>query len=450
MKVKSIRNLLEKLKNIFALIVIALLLLLYFGVFAPLKMELETSLENNFRNLVSISEQNVENYLDRSLESVNSLSSRTMIKNKLESHVNGDLGINELRDYTQPKYADGVKVLDNAVSAYRLCSEHIVAHFGEEKLSLINSYDFDELKNQEIKIDTEKNYIINKSTIIDDSGNRLGLDFIIIDFENIMDNINDGRIDYSIIRSMENPQKTAVQKNDDGLIVEYRKLLATDYWLKAEMPSGILYDNLNTITTQIVLAVLFAVFLISAAVIKSLESTSQELVKELKEDLKEKTEMAEKDDLLDIYNRNKFREEIQKEMERASRYGSKLSLIMFDIDYFKEINDNHGHKKGDQILIQIVNMVKAEIRKQDILARYGGDEFLLLCPESSADESFQLAERLRDSIDNYESRKIDQLSCSFGVTSYDAENDDSESFIQRADAALYKAKELGRNKVCRK
>jgi hypothetical protein len=125
------------MKYLIIFTVIVLILFFYFGVFSPVKTQLEESLNQNFKNSVSITEINVENKLKRCKEGAESLSSRTMIKNKLAEYKAGDLSLQELRGYTQDKYVDGVKVLENIVSAFRISEEEIIASLGEKELMIL-------------------------------------------------------------------------------------------------------------------------------------------------------------------------------------------------------------------------------------------------------------------------------------------------------------------------
>ena len=118
---------------------------------------------------------------------------------------------------------------------------------------------------------------------------------------------------------------------------------------------------------------------------------------------------------------------------------------MFDIDKFKEINDEYGHLIGDKILIRMTELIKNEIREIDSFARYGGDEFMIINPETKLNGAVELAERLRKKIEDTDFAKVEKVSCSFGVAQLKAE-DDIDSFLKRVDDYLYKAKEK-RNSV---
>ena len=134
-------------------------------------------------------------------------------------------------------------------------------------------------------------------------------------------------------------------------------------------------------------------------------------------------------------------------MSKAERYGTDISVIMFDIDYFKKINDTYGHKAGDAVLHSFSKSINATIRKNDYLARYGGEEFVLVLPETKLHKALELAERLRKITENLEVKlddKIIKITTSAGVVSY-KNGQNKDSLIQKADELLYEAKKQGRN-----
>lgn len=156
--------------------------------------------------------------------------------------------------------------------------------------------------------------------------------------------------------------------------------------------------------------------------------------------------LATTDNLTGIYNRHKFEEMFSIELERVLRYKSPLTLIMLDIDHFKRVNDTYGHDVGDYVIKNIVDIVKKNIRNIDIFVRWGGEEFIILCPETDSLSAATLAQKLRSAIDDASFDKVGNITCSFGVTSF-KDNESKDSFIKRSDSALYKAKDEGRNKV---
>lgn len=179
--------------------------------------------------------------------------------------------------------------------------------------------------------------------------------------------------------------------------------------------------------------------------ISSFVSTGKDVTERML--LEEKLEkLAATDKLTNIPNRLKFDEVLRYSVDRAKRYKVSLSVVLFDIDFFKKVNDTYGHLCGDIVLKMIAKIGKDAIRESDLIARWGGEEFIILLPDIQDSEAYVLAERLRHSIESYIFEEVGQVTVSFGVTKF-TENDSSESFINRADNALYLAKENGRNRV---
>ena len=167
--------------------------------------------------------------------------------------------------------------------------------------------------------------------------------------------------------------------------------------------------------------------------------------------LKRVEEMAATDPLTGLYNRRHFGKVLEQLFSEAQRYDQDLSCVMIDLDGYKQINDNHGHQVGDQILVVAGKLITANLRKMDVAARYGGDEFVLLLPHAAADEARGVATRIRDEYRQASAgvlRREPGANMSIGISSL--KNDlppSAEQFVARADAALYRAKEAGRNRI---
>lgn len=179
------------------------------------------------------------------------------------------------------------------------------------------------------------------------------------------------------------------------------------------------------------------------------------LERSLKQSLEELKHLSVKDPLTELYNRRYLAERLPQELKRAARYGRNLSLIMVDIDHFKQINDSYGHGAGDVVLKLCADMLQEAIRQDvDWAARYGGEEFLLILPETDHAGALVVAERLREQmaaapllIGGLEI----SLTSSFGVSTYPHDRRGSlgaETLLEAADRALYQAKKTGRNMVC--
>ena len=162
-------------------------------------------------------------------------------------------------------------------------------------------------------------------------------------------------------------------------------------------------------------------------------------------DKKKLENLANYDALTKIPNRLSFENHLTKEIEKSDRYGEVFSLIMFDIDHFKNVNDTYGHDVGDIILKEVTALVNGAIRDVDFFARWGGEEFMIIS-NTNISRSEAFAEKLRELIETYNFTEIEKLTCSFGLTQYHGD-DTQESIIKRVDTMLYSAKEAGRNCV---
>ncbi|MFY4782317.1 diguanylate cyclase [Aliarcobacter butzleri] len=157
--------------------------------------------------------------------------------------------------------------------------------------------------------------------------------------------------------------------------------------------------------------------------------------------------MASIDKLTDIYNRRMIDQFLQVEIEIASRHNEELSLMIIDIDHFKHVNDNYGHLVGDMVLSQLSKIISDNLRNSDIFGRYGGEEFLIICPKTNKDGAFILAEKLRIIVNDFTFDEVGHKTVSIGIAEFQT-NDTIETLFKKADEALYEAKNSGRNRVC--
>lgn len=175
-------------------------------------------------------------------------------------------------------------------------------------------------------------------------------------------------------------------------------------------------------------------------------------IRELREKL---LQVSTTDELTGLHNRKYLQERLEQEISRAKRYGTKLSCLLFDLDFFKVVNDIYGYEWGDVLLRSIADKLKQLIRKEDILTRYGDEEFLLILPNTSEENAFLFAERFRRDIERMEfipagEEERHPITISGGISSYPClENmeEDVNTIIRYAEHALYNAKKRGKNKI---
>jgi len=216
-----------------------------------------------------------------------------------------------------------------------------------------------------------------------------------------------------------------MSKRIDALAEKFRYVAAGDYSTRAEAQGG---DEVSELGSAF------------NAMVESLARSHDIL-----------TEKANTDALTGLYNHRFFQERLTVEFSRAARYGSKLALLMIDLDHFKLFNDMNGHPAGDQALREIGTIISEQVRDVDVAARYGGEEFAVILPETSFTEAQILADRLRRTVEHQIFGDSGRMSCrltlSVGVAEYPAHSSDRSSLLRAADSALYLAKMQGRNSV---
>lgn len=174
----------------------------------------------------------------------------------------------------------------------------------------------------------------------------------------------------------------------------------------------------------------------------------RELTHERDRMLKQLKELAITDGLTQLFNSRHFYHELEIEINRFKRYGHPLSLLLIDIDHFKQYNDRHGHLDGDKILKETARLILSCMRKMDSAYRYGGEEFTVILPETDCSSAVHVAQRTREMVENNfrSAPEHEKITVSIGVTEY-AAGDSLTEFIRRADSAMYMAKESGRNRI---
>lgn len=189
--------------------------------------------------------------------------------------------------------------------------------------------------------------------------------------------------------------------------------------------------------------------------LKQIKIELEEKVAERTAELEQAKQVAEQqariDPLTGLYNRRGLDEISQHEITRARRQNIPLSIIVIDIDYFKQINDTYGHSGGDQVLIQLASLMGVGLRKSDFSARLGGEEFAVLLMDTTTESAISVGEKLRHMVANHSFTISDGVvthcTASFGISSLMAEDQSFDDLLLRADEALYQAKNSGRNRV---
>lgn len=182
------------------------------------------------------------------------------------------------------------------------------------------------------------------------------------------------------------------------------------------------------------------------ALLQQLTQSNLNLENQVAERTRELERIAMTDKLTGLANRRKLDLDLQQELERKARYGTPLSVILLDIDWFKNINDRYGHLCGDEVLIKLARVLLSHSRQVDLAGRWGGEEFMIICHHTDLAGACALAQSLQYEINSTVFPVAGRISCSFGVAEL-ATHESGEEFLQRVDNLLYRAKQLGRNRI---
>lgn len=183
---------------------------------------------------------------------------------------------------------------------------------------------------------------------------------------------------------------------------------------------------------------------------KSLQDELRKKNNQLEDLLHTLDRLASTDSLTGLYNRRRFESVLEKEYKRMKRYGTTFSCLIVDIDYFKKVNDAHGHKAGDAVLREIADILKSNVRQIDTIARWGGEEFVILMPETRKEEASIAAKRILQSVEEHKFPAAPDISLTVSIglaQASDYSQDDSERVLHAADMAMYEAKRKGRNRL---
>lgn len=229
----------------------------------------------------------------------------------------------------------------------------------------------------------------------------------------------------------------SIDPEDDAAIV--------NHWVKVKYEIGQDYDLVLIISLVSVVVLLLLGY--RSVTLTRYNQKLSEAYDLLEKRTQELDRISHTDALTSIYNRLRLDETLTSEVNRFKRYRAEFSLIILDIDYFKRVNDKYGHPTGDRLLIDLCKLISEQLRSTDIFGRWGGEEFMILCPATSKEEAIITAEKLRRAIEETHFEPVGHITVSFGVTTVE-DGDGEKELVSRADKQLYRAKSEGRNRVC--
>ncbi|TDY00574.1 GGDEF domain-containing protein [Thiohalophilus thiocyanatoxydans] len=449
---------------------LTLILTFYLFGFRPLVDRLHEEHEEEIVHYLDGGLWLLQGMLDKHYDLARQSASRTAIRNRQIAYLDGKVSKEELVAFSAPKLSDALGANREAVGISRFdpggnllfsvgvaLPEHIVNECNLRELDEIRMLGRRQVGNEE--------YLVYCSNIADKGERKVGADILVMDdvgIEKIVESTLDEQGCYAIVKDGEiiywphgghnvitvDVLETYLDSGevDEAHIVKSRYVEGHNWQLYAVVNRDRFFADIDRqllILIGILLVVLLVVILLSVIALRPIIRT---LLRE-----KELFELSHQDGLTGLFNHAYMQTLLDNELERARRFERPLSVLLFDLDHFKQVNDNYGHQAGDKVLRHVGEVILSEIRQIDLAARYGGEEFMVILPETDAEGAQVLAERLRCAISQKTvstSAGEVHVTISVGVATCNSCYE-KHDVIEVADNALYTSKANGRNQVTR-
>lgn len=380
---------------------LVVLIFLYSLIYSPLYKTLEETLLENFVNVTETIRISFEYIVDKEVENASSISSRTMIKNKIIEYKNGKVDLEELKSYTQPKYSEGIEALKSVVYSKRIVNNEIIASSGQKPVNINIIDDIDELS-YEVFEKNDRIYLLAYSPI--KSETVLGKDVILFDLSDHLHKMELCDMSINIIKGDKinkyqdkatiNPFVYEHKASDDLIYLNVFYKLVDDMYLHINIDKDDFYYEFNNSTRKslINLTLLFIFSFISINIMIILFASKK--ITSLDKSKEKYKHDSYYDTLTGAYSRLYLEQWLKDHKDSKLEY----AVAFIDFDKFKSINDKYGHKKGDEVLKEIVSTIKNEIRDNDFVVRFGGDEFIILFKNASKDIAIKILDRINENI----------------------------------------------------
>lgn len=418
----------------------------YFLIYSPMKVELQNSLIDNFKQNADTNYHLIESTIDRGVDGASSLSSRTMIKIATQEYLNNTMSLEELRIFVKDKYIEGAKAVNNILYAERIVDNQSIAKY-------YNSTPYDFI-HKEIDLKTlstpmldfiikEKDYhgVIYSPIIINDE--TVGYDYVVYTFMEQLDKLcaNEQFVDFMDEDKYNGIIEKAkiIQSNKDMTVLETSKDIflfnkIQDMYFYTKQSKKDLFVPIEELTRSILMGsiIVFPIFILYFYTFIVRYAQNELII--LDKSRNQFKEIAYLDQLTSSYTR----QYLENWNNNLRKYNEKYSVAMIDVDNFKEINDMYGHATGDAVLKTIAETIMNYSRKSDLLIRFGGDEFLLILPNSDSSCAKELMHRIEEKLCLIEELPM-PIYISYGISELTS-NDTIEECIKEADICMYKNK----------
>lgn len=466
-KARSVQVFIKRVIITFITLILVGIFVIFFLIYLPLNNALETSLINNFSQISTVNYNSVQNSIQRGLEGARSLSSRTMIKNAIIEYNNKEIDIDELISYTQPKYEDGAKALEHLVLSERFVGKVSIARYAPSENEVDISF-ADKFLEESAQMDSklylaaDHVYFTVLSPVVSNN-DVLGYDKLIFDLTGQIQVLCTDTTETALLYDdvfQDLISDAEVVSDNCKTLVFYKSGfyfqaigIQDDIYFVSKQSRDVLLASIYLIGIRIfvagigiLLAFIIVVYLhvvrFAKRELMNLETSHITLRKAASE--------ANTDTLTKAGNRRYGTEYLMGAFKDFQTNGLSPTVVMFDIDSFKSLNDTYGHYAGDQVLIEVVDAVQKNIREVDKLFRWGGDEFVGVVHGLKEEDTISFAHKILNTVSSLKINAVNGMispTVSIGISYFKNEDTEFTDALNRADQAMYRSKAEGRNRV---
>lgn len=465
-KANSVEIFIKRVYLTFATLLVLGVVFIFFLIYKPLNSALEKSLVENFSQISLVNFHSLQNNIKRGLEGAGSLSSRSMIKEAILEYNRGQMSLDELKDYTDPKFADGAAALEHLVFAQRYIGGEVVAQYEAQPgdgqrcfYSEIEGY-FDPVS--KLCISGGNVHFIVLSPVLQGK-TLLAQDKLVFDWTEYMKALSGDRIRATLLKNsdLENLRQGAKTLQSAGKAAIFFKdehfykaiSLQDDIYFVSVQSEKTLREPIHSLRVNIFFYAMALFFIFIYAVTYYVVAFARRELMNFENrevSLRRVALEAEIDVLTGAGSRRSASAFLGKAFAAFLKGAPPLGIAMIDIDSFKEINDAFGHAAGDRVLINVVETVMANLREEDRLFRWGGDEFILAFEGRSGDKALAFAGRILSAVSALcidAGNGIIRPTVSIGISFFNDGDSESSAALNRADGAMYESKAKGKNQV---
>lgn len=433
------RNYIIRTRIIFSLLIIITLFLTLYGIFLPMEREIENNLVENFNLLAQTKTDSFYGTINKNVQGAKSLSSRTVIRNKITEYLQGEIDFYELKNFTEDKYLDGVRAIENVAYSIRIVDQQVVSeYYGEQYVdTTVKHYESNDELSYTLAIKGDI-YCLEVVSPIFNVNEIIGHDLVGFCLNSAIDSLNTGTVEFMVSENKMTRQKVQTYDNtyEDDTNVYFSIPLDDQYEITISQSKEKLFESRDHLTKRSIVYIVLAYLIISIIVYIFIIKYSKKKIQDLSVDRDTYKNHADKDALTNANSRLFFNDFI-----KNHPYESGL-LILIDLDNFKIINDLHGHLIGDEVLKTVVSVFKSSIRNDDLIIRYGGDEFLLILRNDFQNNGLETVARIEKKLSEEQNFEF-PIEFSYGISHIESMKQ-INVHIKEADIKMYNCKKRKR------